>query len=78
MGHGVGYRPCGTLVVAVDEGDRAWAEELVRYQRELGLDVTWLSGRQARELEPSIAPGVRGAIWAAGDHQVDNRVPCAP
>ena len=31
VGHGVGYRPCGTLVVAVDDGDRAWAEELVRY-----------------------------------------------
>lgn len=74
VGHPIGYRACGTLIVAADEGDRAWAEELVRYQRQLGLDVTWLSGRAARRLEPSLAPGVRGAIWAADDHQVDNRV----
>ena len=27
-----------------------------------------------RQLEPTVAPGVRGAIWAPGDHQVDNRL----
>ena len=36
--------------------------------------MQWLTGRRARQLEPGIAPGVRGAIWAPGDHQVDNRL----
>ena len=74
VGRGVGYRTTGTLVVASDDDDRSWAQELYEFQHELGLDVTWLTGRRARDLEPSIAPGVRGAIWASGDHQVDNRL----
>ncbi len=73
VGRPIGYRTAGTLVVAADEGDRAWAHELFTFQHELGLGVQWLTGRQARQLEPSIAPGVRAAIWAPGDHQVDNR-----
>jgi glycine oxidase len=74
VGRPIGYRPSGTLAVAADDGDRAWTEELYQFQHELGLGVEWLTGRRARELEPSIAPGVRAAIWAPGDHQVDNRL----
>jgi glycine oxidase len=74
VGRSIGYRTTGTLVVAADDGDRAWAHELFEFQRDLGLDVQWLTGRRAREFEPGIAPGVRGAIWAPGDHQVDNRL----
>ena len=55
----IGYRTTGTLVVAADEGDRAWAHELFEFQRHLGLGVEWLTGRRARQLEPNIAPGVR-------------------
>ncbi len=73
-GRPIGYRTTGTLVVAADDGDRAWTEELYGFQRELGLEVQWLTGRSARRREPSIAPGVRAAIWAPGDHQVDNRL----
>ncbi|HUI02583.1 MAG TPA: glycine oxidase ThiO [Acidimicrobiales bacterium] len=72
-GRDVGYRATGTLVVAFDDGDRAWAAELHRFQAQLGLDVEWLSGREARRREPALAPGVRAAIWVGGDHQVDNR-----
>jgi glycine oxidase len=74
VGRGIGYLTSGTLVVAADDGDRAWTEELYEFQLELGLDVEWLTGRRARQLEPSIAPGVRAAIWTPGDHQVDNRL----
>ncbi len=74
VGHPVGYRSTGTLVVAADDGDRAWAQELYEFQRDLGLEAQWLTGRRARHHEPSIAPGVRGAIWVPGDHQVDNRL----
>lgn len=74
VGRPIGYRTSGTLVVAADDGDRAWAQELYEFQRQLDLGVEWLTGRAARRLEPNIAPGVRGAIWAPGDHQVDNRL----
>lgn len=68
----VGYRRSGTLLVAVDHADRAWVEELFAFQQQLGLDVEWLSGRRAREMEPALAP-VSGGVWAPGDHQVHNR-----
>jgi glycine oxidase len=74
VGRSVGYRPTGTLVVAADDDDRAWAEELFAFQRDLGLPVQWLSGRAARQLEPGVAPGVRGAIWVPDDHQVHTRL----
>ncbi|HVA59974.1 MAG TPA: glycine oxidase ThiO [Mycobacteriales bacterium] len=69
----VGYRRCGTLSVGFDPGDRAVLTDLHAFQRRLGLDVELLSGREARSLEPTLAPGVRGALLARGDHQVDNR-----
>lgn len=73
-GRGVGYRRCGTLLVGIEEGDRTWLEELHDFQKELGLDVEWLSGRQARSLEPNLSPNVRAGMRAIGDHQVDNRL----
>lgn len=69
----VGYRRTGTLLVAADEDDRAWAAELHAFQAKLGLESQWLTGSQARHLEPALAPGVRGGVWAPGDHQVHNR-----
>src|SRR5579872_4218801 len=72
-GLGLGYRTCGTLAVAVDQGDRAELEELHRFQVQLGLDSTWLSGREARSIEPLLAPSISGGLLAGGDHQVDNR-----
>lgn len=68
-----GYRSCGTVTVARDADDLAALEELVAYQRGLGLDVERLRSRQLRRLEPGLAPTVRGGALVAGDHQVDPR-----
>ena len=68
----VDYREQGTLAVAIDRDD---AEELRRhhdYQRELGLPVRWLSGDEAREIEPYLSPYVQAAVSIPGDHSVDN------
>src|SRR5882757_3600521 len=68
-----GYRPCGTLTVALDADDRADLRDLHTFQTSLGLDSQWLSGRDCRRLEPLLAPGVRGGLRVDGDHQVDPR-----
>lgn len=68
-----GYHPCGTLVVARDSDDLAALERLAGFQRDLGLDVTKLRAGICRELEPGLAPGIRGGLLVAGDHQVDPR-----
>jgi glycine oxidase len=72
-GSSVGYRTCGTLLVDADDGDRAWSDELFRFQCSLGLDVERLNTRQLRALEPNVAPGVRSGLWAKNDHQVQTR-----
>jgi glycine oxidase len=69
----VGYRDCGTLVVAVDGGDMGTIEDLHEFKRHLGLNVELVSPSRCRELEPLLAPGLRGGLLAAEDHQVDNR-----
>ncbi|WUH93973.1 glycine oxidase ThiO [Streptomyces sp. NBC_00433] len=68
-----GYRPCGTLAVALDADDRAQLRDLHAFQTSLGLAAQWLSGRDCRRLEPMLAPGVRGGLRVEGDHQVDPR-----
>lgn len=72
-GSDVGYRPCGTVVVAADRSDRAAIDRLLAYQRSLGLDAERLSAAECRRLVPALAPGVQGGAAVPGDHQVDNR-----
>ncbi len=69
----VGLRQGGTLLVAADASDRAYLDELLAYQLHCGLDASWCPASTCRELEPSLAPGIRGGILATGDAQVDNR-----
>lgn len=68
-----GFRACGTVLVARDADDRAALEDLMAFQRGLGLEVEPLRSGQLRALEPGLAPSVRGGIHVPGDHQVDNR-----
>jgi glycine oxidase len=70
-GAGIGYRADGTLVAALDADDRAALDDLVARQRSLGLEITTLRGREARALEPGLAPGVRAGALAAGERSVD-------
>jgi glycine oxidase len=72
-GQPVGYRPGGTLAVARDTDDNAALEDLYQFQRRCGLEVERLRSRECRQLEPGLAPSIRGGVLAAGDHQVDNR-----
>jgi glycine oxidase len=69
----IGYRRCGTLVVARDADDNAALQELYRFQTGLGLSAQRLTSRECKQLEPALSPRVRGGILVEGDHQVDNR-----
>jgi glycine oxidase len=70
-GAGIGYRADGTLVAALDADDRAALDDIVARQRSLGLEITALRGREARALEPGLAPGVRAGALATGERSVD-------
>jgi glycine oxidase len=69
----IGYRTEGTLVVALDRDDREKLRFRYDYLTSLGRELEWLSGAEARRLEPHLARGVSAAIASPLDHQVDNR-----
>ena len=70
-GRSIGYRADGTLMVALDADDRAVLDDLAARHRVMGLDVEQLRGREARRLEPGLAPRVRAGLLAAGERSVD-------
>ena len=67
----IGHRRDGALVAAADRDDAEELRRLVAFQRSLGLEADWLTGRACRRLEPGLSPRVRGGILAAGDGHVD-------
>jgi len=72
-GMDVDYREEGTLIVADDRDSAEALRRLYEFQEEQGLDVEWLTGEEAREIEPFVAPRLSAAVYAPSDHQVDNR-----
>ncbi|MGA2210619.1 MAG: glycine oxidase ThiO [Acidimicrobiales bacterium] len=72
-GHDVAYRDDGTLAVAFDGGDRDALHQLYEFQQELGLGSTWLEASECRDLEPLLAPAIRGGLFVPLDHHVDPR-----
>jgi len=73
-GMSIGYRVEGTLIVGLEPDDTHQLRHLHTSQQDLGLDVEWLTGRAAREIEPALSPRVTAAIRCESDHQVDNRL----
>src|SRR4051812_4951192 len=57
---------------AAREGGGA-RRRLYGFQRELGLDVEWLTGRDLRALEPRLSPRVSGGILAPEEAHVEPR-----
>jgi glycine oxidase len=69
----IAMRPTGTLLLARDADEEAELERQLEFRRSLGLDVRRLPPSAARELEPALAPTMRSALEAPGDHSVDPR-----
>ena len=70
----IGYRVEGTLIVGLEPDDTHQLRHLYTAQQDLGLNVEWLTGRDAREIESVLSPRVTAAIRCATDYQVDNRL----
>ena len=69
----VDYRSEGTLSVA-DDRDSAFAlRRVYDFQREQGINVDWLTGLEALDMEPFLSPRITAAVFAKSDHQVDSR-----
>ncbi|GMQ82830.1 MAG: glycine oxidase ThiO [Rhodothermia bacterium] len=67
------YREEGSISVADDRDSAAVLRRKFEFQVEHGLDVRWLSGAEALDMEPFLATGLSAAVHSPLDHQVDNR-----
>jgi glycine oxidase len=64
----------GTVSVAWDSADLAGLRDQHAFALTLGLESALLTGREVRELEPALAPGLPGGRLATGEHRVDPRL----
>jgi glycine oxidase len=70
----VGYRRCGTLMVARDADEAAALERELGFRAQLGVPLTRLRPSEARRMEPALAPTLRLALEAPDDHVADPRL----
>jgi glycine oxidase len=68
-----GFRPGPTISVAHNADDAARLSVLADYLTRLGLESSRLTSREARQVEPLLAPTVRGGLLVPGDASCDNR-----
>lgn len=72
-GLSIDYRDEGTLLVANNRDEVERLRFRLELQQRCNLDAQWLTGPQARALEPGLRSSVAGGILCKGDHQVDPR-----
>jgi len=73
-GMSVDFRTDGTLILADDRDAAEALRRRYQFMKELGLSVEWLTGTEALDLEPFIAPNLAAAVHSPRDYQVDNRL----
>jgi glycine oxidase len=73
VGLDVELRGPGMLRVALTDGEAEALRQEWAWQREAGLRMEWLTGEEARRLEPALAPEVRAAIFSPEERHVEPR-----
>ena len=68
-----GFRAGATLSIAYNADDAARMTALADYLGRLGLESSRLTSREARKIEPLLAPTVRAGLLVPGDASCDNR-----
>lgn len=63
----------GTLYLGFDEVEEIELRRRYEWQASAGLNVEWLNGDEARQLEPNISLNTRCAVLFPDDWQVENR-----
>jgi glycine oxidase len=67
----VGYRACGSLLLARDRDEAEHVERERVLRERMGLAVERLLGSEARRREPALAPSLRMALALPDDHAVE-------
>jgi glycine oxidase len=72
-GAAIEYRICGRLALAVDDESEAALRARYDAQRTADVECAWLTGDEARRMEPALTPEARFAIHFPGHALVDNQ-----
>jgi glycine oxidase len=72
-GRDPGYLTCGTLMVARDGDEAEVLTRELEMRGRLGLAAARVTPSRARELEPALAPTLRGALEFPDDRAIDPR-----
>ncbi|MFG6448806.1 NAD(P)/FAD-dependent oxidoreductase [Roseateles sp. BYS180W] len=64
------WNRCGTLWMAADDVELAWAHTKAQRLREAGVPCQWLDAKALAEAEPALRPGLVGALRVSGDATV--------
>jgi glycine oxidase len=67
----VGYRACGSLLLARDRDEAEHVERERALRERMGLAVERLLGSEARRREPALVPSLRLALALPDDHAVE-------
>jgi glycine/D-amino acid oxidase-like deaminating enzyme len=71
LGAGFEYQRHGGMIVIESEEELRTMAQFVDKQNTIGLDVSLLDSKQARELEPSLSENILGATFSPMDAQVN-------
>ncbi len=71
LGSELEYRRCGGMVVAEDEKQLLYLQDLVQRQKKAGLNVEVLSAKQSLARAPYLAQHILGASFCADDAQIN-------
>jgi glycine oxidase len=73
-GRDAGLIEIGAVHVALDRDEAEALHRRFELMRSLELDARWLSGREARSLEPGLSPSAVGGVHAPHESAVDPRL----
>jgi glycine oxidase len=64
---------CGSLFAGFDRDDMARLRRLYDFREKVNMPVKWLTGTEAKDIEPMLSPKCTCGIWMPYDAQVENR-----
>jgi glycine oxidase len=64
---------CGSLFAGFDSDDMRRLRRIYDFREKVNLPAKWLTGSEAKELEPMLSPKCTCGVWMPDDAQVENR-----